>query len=570
MTSPIPPLLLNNSPTVSVPHPTLPYPFPGTRRQFQSLPRLLLRRDTTQKGVISSRVPSHDLPEHTDNFAYTHGRKAPSQSAEAETSRPAKRPALGQFGQSKRPQQSKAPVAPRPEDAKQTTVLRGREWEGAKSASKIVLPEGAVVRVMSHHAVDERNSEWLGSKVVSLDRRAFVFCALHAHMRLTEALVKDMFGRAIEARRVGKLNEAFKRHLGLEHKFVPSQKTKGWNKVSLYGYECWRFAEQDENGVSKIEKVVREVWPDGAGIVKGPSAGSGLCDGQFADAYCELWKLFNLVMLQTRCKDPSNPALAQYGANCRDLGGRWCMLLPSNRCSTFYLHTLVHHGGDFMEYCLQRKLTIGMLENSGAERRHEIGRVQFKKALSGGGKAYRGTREYENRSAYLTLRGLLIWQYGRDMLAEMEAEARVRKLGTPATAASASGTRAEDGWDAAIERRRLQELWAERDKHDESLKLDSVLCDKALRSLDTAKEGDAPPEHVLSEQGRQELGPIDPEVPIVVDDGTVAGGMDPWHDDSESCVSGPPGSECESDWAVDNDDFGDWDFDEPGFTAGSE
>ncbi len=61
-----------------------------------------------------------------------------------------------------------------------------------------------------------------------------------------------------------------------------------------------------------------------------------------------------------------------------------------------------------------------MLENSGAERRHEIGRVQFKKELSGEGKAYRGTREYENRSEYLTLRGLLIWQYGRDMLAEME------------------------------------------------------------------------------------------------------------------------------------------------------
>ena len=47
-----------------------------------------------------------------------------------------------------------------------------------------------------------------------------------------------------------------------------------------------------------------------------------------------------------------------------------------------------------MEYCLERKQTIGMLENSGAERRHEIGRVQFKKALRGGGKAYRGTREY--------------------------------------------------------------------------------------------------------------------------------------------------------------------------------
>jgi hypothetical protein len=57
---------------------------------------------------------------------------------------------------------------------------------------------------------------------------------------------------AIESRRVTKLKEAFKAHLGLENKFVRSKKTKGWNKVSLYGYKCWRFAEQDENGVSKI------------------------------------------------------------------------------------------------------------------------------------------------------------------------------------------------------------------------------------------------------------------------------------------------------------------------------
>ncbi len=50
-------------------------------------------------------------------------------------------------------------------------------------------------------------------------------------------------------------------------------------------------------------------------------------------------------------------------------------LLPSNRCSSFFLHTLVHHGGDFTVYSLERKLTIVMLENSGAEQRHEIGRV---------------------------------------------------------------------------------------------------------------------------------------------------------------------------------------------------
>ncbi len=71
-------------------------------------------------------------------------------------------------------------------------------------------------------------------------------------MRLTdsEALVRDMFGCSIESRRVQKLKEACKTHLGLDDdlKIVRSEKTKGWNKVSLYGYECLCFAEQDENG----------------------------------------------------------------------------------------------------------------------------------------------------------------------------------------------------------------------------------------------------------------------------------------------------------------------------------
>ena len=39
---------------------------------------------------------------------------------------------------------------------------------------------------------------------------------------------------------------------------------------------------------------------------------------------------------------------------------------------------------------------------------------------------------------------------------------------------------------------RLLSLWAERDQHDATLKLDSVLCEEALERLDTAKEGVAP------------------------------------------------------------------------------
>ncbi len=93
-----------------------------------------------------------------------------------------------------------------------------------------------------------------------------------------------------------------------------------------------------------------------------------------------------------------------------------------------------------------------MLDKSVAERRHEIGPVQFKKALSGG--AFRGTKTFKNRSAYLTLRGILIWQYGRDMLAGMEAEARAQRLQT--SAQSGSRARDADGWWSVEERERFQ------------------------------------------------------------------------------------------------------------------
>jgi hypothetical protein len=105
-------------------------------------------------------------------------------------------------------------------------------------------------------------------------------------------------------------------------------------------------------------------------------------------------------------------------------------------------------------------------------------------------------------------------------------------------------------------------LWAERDQHDKTLQLDSVLCEESLQRLDTAKEGDEPP-RVVSETWRAELDAIDPEAPLIVQDGTVAGGYDPWHDDdSGSCVSGLTGSSCRSEWEIEHDDFGDWDSEE--------
>jgi uncharacterized membrane protein len=119
-----------------------------------------------------------------------------------------------------------------------------------------------------------------------------------------------------------------------------------------------------------------------------------------------------------RCRDPEREDLKDFGQNCRDLGARWCVLMPKNRCGALYLHTLMMHGGAFMAHLLPLELTIGMLENSGAERRHQIGKVHFRKSLAGGGKQYLGMASHENRTAFLTMRGVLIWQLGRDLLAQ--------------------------------------------------------------------------------------------------------------------------------------------------------
>ena len=475
---------------------------------------------------------------------------------------------------------AQAPVAEA--DVPKTSAIRGKKFDSEAAASEETLIAGSLVRVMRQHACSERTSEYLKT-LLPLDARAFVFCALHAHMRLSEALVKDMFGRAIESRKVERLRSAFERHLGITNKFQKSSQTNGWNKVSLYGYECWRFGQTDAEGVSKIERVIKEVWPAGDGILGKPadSKADKRCkavtgrnrpsrdsdrEQRFLASYCALWQQFNLVVRQMRCKNPHDEELKNFGVNCRDLGARWCMLLPANRCSTFYLHTLMMHGGEFMEYCLERGVTVGMLENSGAERRHEIGRVMFKKSLSGGGKAYRGMRLLENRSAYLTLRGILIWQYGRDMLASMAAQAILQGKDQEESYRG----RNYSGWKTRASRQ-MEELfmkhvkrvdghakqseWADRNQHDDVLALDKVLDENRLSEWDLAEEGAAPPKPLVLEQDAL----VEADASFVFDDGTAMTCADCRDDDAESCESGLTGSSDRGEWELQHDDFGDLD-----------
>ena len=65
-------------------------------------------------------------------------------------------------------------------------------------------------------------------------------------MRLTEAIVKPMFARAISTNRVKALNEAFKQHLGLEDVFAQVQSEHGsgkvWKPVTFKAYEYRWFS----------------------------------------------------------------------------------------------------------------------------------------------------------------------------------------------------------------------------------------------------------------------------------------------------------------------------------------
>jgi len=327
------------------------------------------------------------------------------------------------------------------------TKLRGDQ---AASADTLVAA-GTIIRVVSTFKVD-RPSQFMAG-ILNLDQHRFCFCSLHAHMRLTEALVKPMFARAIASNRVPALNAAFRQHLGLENTFAEVQSDQGsgkvWKPISFKAFECHLFT------LGAVEKVLQQVWPEHDEPISEPKPGgrgkprkgkprvsskNGACrewggiganqQKEYKRQYLCLWKVFLTVMDQMRCRDPERVDLVDFGKNCRDLGARWCMLMPKTRCGSLYLHTIMMHGGAFMEHLLPLNLTIGMLENSGAERRHQIGKVHFRKSLGGGGTRYSGMTAHENRSAYLTIRGVLIWQYGRDLVALEEM--RLSEAPTPA------------------------------------------------------------------------------------------------------------------------------------------
>ena len=359
-------------------------------------------------------------------------------------------------------------------------------------------------------------------------------------MRLTEAIVKPMFARAIATNRVKALNEAFKQHIGLEDVFAQVQSEHGsgkvWKPVTFKAYECRLFSEMlKETGTrpqeSAVERVVHQVWPDADGFphwqvqvaqdslppLAGPSGSrkrklsskaaskqaewggvSTVQQQEYKRQYLHLWRIFATVMEQMRCRDADREDLKDFGKNCSDLGARWCVLMPKNRCGALYLHTIMMHGGAFMSHLLPLKLTIGMLENSGAERRHQIGKVHFRKSLAGGGRLYSGMASNENRTAYLTIRGVHIWQYGRDLLAHEIA--KMEDSPTP-TKVSCRG-RAACGYTTQLQKTDYGKQLRDVEADEATMDLEGFLSEERLERLD--QDSEAPMDldgELMNEQG---------------------------------------------------------------------
>ena len=163
-----------------------------------------------------------------------------------------------------------------------------------------------------------------------------------------------------------------------------------------------------------------------------------------------LWECWGEVVELMSERDPANlrnsksirhgDGFARFGKVCREFCFRYQALFHKTHCKSFYLHTLLAHAGDFMRELGKHGMCLGMMSNSGAERLHEYGRSAFRRLLCGGcwAKYDQDLANKANMSAFLTLREILIWQYGSDLVSHEKAR---RAAAPPADArASESGT----------------------------------------------------------------------------------------------------------------------------------
>ena len=293
------------------------------------------------------------------------------------------------------------------------------------SCGQCRIPQGTIVRVIPILGFC-RDSKFLSEHFPSLFAARMPFCALHCLMRVTEGMFLQICQAVLTSKErpklVDRMNEALKAE-GINRQFKQNIESKKWEKVSFEGHQAKALLKTGTDGKMAIERILDAIWPGAAEDTDvGEKYGT-----QFVPRTLEVWKQWAVVedlmserfseVLRNKVVDGLD-GYERFGMECREFIFRFQAMSTEDYSKSYYLHTLLHHAGDFMRALQKEGMTLGMMSNSGAERRHEYGRRASRKALASNGWR-RKSPEYDkmkNLAVYITLKEIWMWDYGGDLI----------------------------------------------------------------------------------------------------------------------------------------------------------
>ena len=327
----------------------------------------------------------------------------------------------------------RAPVAKYDPDEGVLKMLDG--WRDPSKHSreckckKCVIPKGTCVRVIPRFGFS-RPSDYLQQNFPALTAERCPFCALHCLMRVTESLFQQICQAAQSSSKraelIVRMNQSL-REQKINVQYKQTLKTKEWEKVTFEGHQAKALLKKDKDGKMGIERLLEAMWPGSTGDTPEWRVKEKEFGTKFVPRVVEVWKQWAVVdrLMSERFvsklradKVDGEDGFARFGKECREFIFRFQSMATQDFSKAYYLHTVLHHAGDFMRALEKEGMTLGMMSNSGAERRHEFGRRACRKALASNGWRKKNP-EYDalpNLIVYLTLKELLMWDYGEDLI----------------------------------------------------------------------------------------------------------------------------------------------------------
>ena len=344
------------------------------------------------------------------------------------------------------------PTAEFPTGPETAVIMRCDGWTLGHGADcpcrRCVIPAGTILRRLIQPGFS-RESAYLDKCWNGVSRGRFPFCALHCNMRITEAMFYNICQNALAAGEpaVARLNSAMQM-IGLKSKKFQKVRMftcEHYERLSFLGHEALLLLKKnEESGKRNVQVLLEHLWPSG-------DASESREGRNFVERSIVLWDCWGEVVELMSERDPEKlrksmnskygNGFARFGKVCREFCFRYQALFHKTHCKSFYLHTLLAHAGDFMRELEKYDMCLGMMSNSGAERRHEYGRRAFRRSLCGGCWAKHDPElaNKKNMSAFLTLREILIWQYGSDLLSHEKARRAAASLEEDRRAADSAG-----------------------------------------------------------------------------------------------------------------------------------